>query len=191
MRTRSLIGPSGLALALALAFVGCGSGQPPRAPGEVDQYVTLVVRGATNQAKLEGNELYGPRVRLTFFSDGIRGVIDDQLASFDVREGGKIVGTVGGQPVDLYVKQGPDWVTVNGLFRGQLSDLRVSADSIQGNAARCGYTLRAQGTDPGVFVGRRSCRGMPEDATLSLPPALLARPAPERAVVLATVLASR
>ncbi|HEU4405268.1 MAG TPA: hypothetical protein VFS43_08270 [Polyangiaceae bacterium] len=189
MRSRFL--PVVSPLAAALVAAGCASGQPARAPGEADQYVTLIVRGATNQAKLEGNELYGPRLRLSFLSDGIRGVIDDQIASFDVREGGKIVGTVGGQPVDLYVRQGPDWMTVNGLFRGQLSDLRVNADSIQGNVARCGYTLRAQGADPGSFAGRRSCRGMPEDAVLSLPPALLARPAPERVVVLATLLASR
>jgi hypothetical protein len=190
MRSGLLSGLGWLGVALGAASA-CAPSAAPRAPGEADQYITLVARNVTNQLKIEGNELYGPRVRLSIFSDGIRGVVDDQLASFEAQEGGKIVGSVGGQVVDLHVRQGPEGLSVNGLFRGQLSDLQVQADGIRGNVARCGYTLRAVGPDPGSFNGRRSCQGLPEDASLSLPPAFLTMPVTERVVVLATLLASR
>lgn len=189
MRSHYLLRWSSLAVAL-IAGAACASNPlPPAGAVAADQYVTLVVRGGAQQAKLEGNEFYGPRVRLTFFPDGVRGVVDDELASFQVGEGGKIVGTIGGRPVDLYVRQGADWMTINGLFAGQMSDLRVNTGSIQGNVGRCGYTLRARGDEPGAFPGRRACRGMPEDASLLLPPAFAGRPASQRAVILATILA--
>src|SRR5687767_12704285 len=119
MRSGLLSGLGWLGVALGAASA-CAPSAPPRAPGEADQYITLVARNVTNQLKIEGNELYGPRVRLSIFSDGIRGVVDDQLASFEAQEGGKIVGSVGGQVVDLHVRQGPEGLSVNGLFRGQL-----------------------------------------------------------------------
>jgi hypothetical protein len=179
-----------LLAAVAGAGAGCASKPPASTPrGAPEQYATLVVRGGAEQARLEGNEYFGPRVRLSFFPDGIRGVVDDQLASFHVREGGRLVGSIGGNPTELYVREGPDWMSLNGLYRGELSNLRAGADGVQGNVGRCGYSLRPQG-EPGSFVGRRSCRGLPEEATLLLPPALLARPAVERALMMATLLAN-
>ncbi len=177
-----------LVASLGLAAAGCASGAPePRGPGQADQYVTLLARGVSRQAKLEGNEFYGQQIRLSFYEDGVRGVVDEQVASFSEREGGRVVGTFGGQPVDLRVGEGVEGFTVRGLFGGQLSNLRLDREGVKGSVGRCGYELRPL-PEPGVLVGRRACRDLPEDVTLALPPAFASRSPAERAVVLVTVL---
>lgn len=178
------------ALFVALTVSGCGSpGARSAASPPADEHLTLVTSGASNQLKLEGRELFGPRLNVSFYDDGYRGSYDYQYV-VDLRASGadKIVGSIAGQPTDLTIEEGPSWLRVHGLYKGRLSSFVFTSRRLQGMIGDCAYLLRTTQGDPETYFGGRACTGGGGGTRLTLPDAFEGRSARDRVVALALLL---
>jgi hypothetical protein len=152
--------------------------------------LTVVAGGTARQLKLEGQNLYGPRVNVSFFADGYRGIYN-QTQVVDLRPVGddRIYGTIAGQPTELYVEEGPTWLQVRGLFKGRVSSFFLTPGRVQGLVGNCTYSLRATADPvPNTYFGGSSCGAWLGGTRLTLPEGFDERPARERVVALALLL---
>lgn len=183
--THRLLAPA-LAAALAGA-AGCVGLPSPRGAPDRD-HLTISGGGAAHQLKLQGREIYGSRVNVSFLADGYRGMLDNKHV-VDLRPAGddKVVGSVAGGPTELYLADGPAGLRVRGLYRGRVSSFFLTPERFQGLVGDCTYSLRASG--PGApYVGGRACGRGGHGARMTLPAAFYERPARERVVMLALLL---
>ncbi|HEU4410091.1 MAG TPA: hypothetical protein VFS43_32855 [Polyangiaceae bacterium] len=183
--TSKALGP--LLLTIAASTAGCATaGTQARAPGE--GHLTLTGGGAAHQLKIEGRELYGSRVNVSFLPDGYRGTIDNKHI-VDLRPEGedKILGSVAGGPTELYIEEGPSFLRVRGLYRGRVSSFFLTPNRFQGLVGDCSYTLWTRETEPG-YTGGRACGRGAHFARMTLPTAFHERPAQERVAMLTLLL---
>jgi hypothetical protein len=178
------------ALLVAFAAAGCAGPGPRSAatpPGE--GHLTLVSGGSANEIKLEGRNLFGPRLNVSFYEDGYRGQYDHQQV-VDLRPVGdaKIVGSVAGQPTDLSIEEGPAGLRVRGLYKGRVSSFVFTPRRLQGMIGDCSYSLQVYRGDPNTYFGGRACGSGGGGTRLTLPEAFEARPARERVLALALLL---
>ena len=155
-----------------------------------DGHLTVVSGGGVRQLKLEGRNLYGARLNVSFFADGYRGVYD-QHGIVDLRPDGanRIMGSVAGQPTELYIEEGPSWLQVRGLYKGRVSSFFLTPSRFQGLVGNCTYTLRAtEDAMPNTYFGGSGCGAWGGGTRLTLPEGFYDRPVRERVVALALLL---
>ncbi len=181
-----------LLLAALSVVSGCARSGPRSPPPPGDGHLTLVVGGAARQLKLEGKELYGPHTNVSFFDDGYRGVYDERFV-VDLRASGphKIIGSISGQPTELYINEVPAGLRVHGLYRGRVSSFFVTRGRLQGLVGDCTYTLQAaQDEAPNTYFGGSACGGWGGGTRLTLPAGFASRSVNERVVALTLLLGS-
>src|SRR5512140_333408 len=99
---------------------------------------------------------------------------------------GEVNGLVNSAPTQLMYESYGDGLHITGLYGGQLSNLRVTSDSIQGNIGGCGYQLVSSGNG---YRGYATCLGgLNQQAVLELPGDLASRPEGEQVALLGLLL---
>jgi hypothetical protein len=185
MTLKALITP--LLFAIVAGTSGCATGATSaRSAG--GEHLMLTGGGAAHQLRLEGHELYGPRVNVSFLNDGYRGTLDNKHV-VDLRPvgDGMIRGFVAGGPTELYIDEGPDGLWVRGLYRGRVSAFSLTSRTFRGFVGDCNYDLVTTTTEPG-YVGGRACGTGSHPSRMTLPEAFHQRPAQERVAMLALLL---
>jgi hypothetical protein len=183
--TYKTLGP--LLLAIAAGASGCAT-TSARAKPPGDGHLTLTGGGAAHQLKIEGRELYGSRLNVSFLPDGYRGTLDNKHI-VDLRPEGddKLLGSVAGGPTELLIEEGQDWLRVRGLYRGRVSSFYLTPQRFQGLVGDCLYALSTRSTEPG-YIGGRACGRGAHPARMTLPAAFYGRPVQERVAMLALLL---
>jgi len=153
-----------------VAMLGVGLGLPAAAlTVTVSQKEELQLHAGDTviEAKLSKDGLLGPNVQVQRYGSAIRGRAFNAPVSLQVTEG-RVSGQVGSRPVNLQVNQSNDGVDVNGLFAGQLSNLKIRPTALSGRIGHCDYDLTLAGDH---YSGFRTCdgQGFPIPTTLQLP----------------------
>jgi hypothetical protein len=175
-----------LLFAIVAGASGCATAPPARSAG--GGHLMLTGGGAAHQLRLEGQELYGPRVNVSFLPDGYRGTLDNRHV-VDLRPDGDdmIRGFVAGGPTELYINEGPEGLQARGLYRGRVSSFSLTPRTFRGFVGDCNYDLVTTPTEPG-YVGGRACGSGSYPSRMTLPEAFHERPAQERVAMLALLL---
>jgi hypothetical protein len=178
------IGLTLLGAGLLLGGAGCGTGQ---SAGR-DEYLTLRTEGGSWQMRIEpSGRVSGSEVELMATDSGYRGMMNGQLADMTAVDGRRIVGTRGGQPIDLHVTSAGDGITATGTFAGNMGRVELGAGELRSSLGRCTVVLERR--EERRYVGRRNCRGNVRFAhtEIEIPPAFEQLP-PERKVMLLAAL---
>lgn len=173
--------------ALVGAGVGGGCAQGLRLPdtGDDAEYFVLRVPGAAVEAKLSNDGISGADVQVTRYEHSLRGrAYGATLELFWTEE--QVSGNVGGSPVDLRVEQEGNLLRIRGLYAGRVGNFTIEPGKLNGSLGRCTYTMTTQ--LGGRYDGQVTCGGMPQDATLQLPPMLASFYPAEIAAYLAVFL---
>jgi hypothetical protein len=160
----------GLALCAAVIASGCFQGiKLPEGSQEANEYFVLRVPGGANEAKLTRDGMSGSEIQLTRYTDSLRGRAYGQTVELYWTQE-EVKGTVGGSPVDLKVIQGKERLTIHGLYAGRVSDFTIQPDKLEGTFGLCTYSMTTQAS--GSYGGHVTCGGVPQEATLAIPPTL-------------------
>jgi len=176
----------------ALAILGLGLGAPVGAATvTVSSQDEIQVHAGDRvvEAKIAGDKLFGAQVQVQRYGSELRGRAFNTAVQLEFNPG-KVTGQVGSRPVNLQVRQNGDGVDVNGLFAGNLSNLRIRPTALSGRMGRCDYDLTLAGTH---YEGWRRCdgEGVPVPASLQLPEALASLSDSEQVAILGLVLSGR
>jgi hypothetical protein len=161
-------------------LAGCAGrqGEAGGGPGDNDgdRYFSMGPGNAFS-LKLEGQRLFGPDLDVVKTPEGYRGQLRGKV--IDLRlEGGRITGTIGGDPfdhhTDLHVEQLPDGVLVQGIFADGLTRLEFGPDRLKGNIGNISYDLIRHDMTA-LRYESRSRQGW-----LDLPSSLIKRPVDEQ-----------
>jgi len=153
------------------------------APG--DEFV-MSVPGQSITARMDGKDITGPQHQFAFYGDALRGRAYNRAADL-TEDGDRVSGSITGGPINLHVKPTAKGLHVTGLYAGQISNIRLGPDSIEGNFGACSYDLHAQGAE---YVGFRSCGGGPPQPTSVQIPSVLAERSPTQLVAALAMLMS-
>lgn len=148
-----------LALLGSLLFLSCAHAPPAKTAASV------WFPGETRELRASGSDYTGPQIHLRWIDHTWRGDAYGQLVEL-ISEGDKIRGNFGPTPIDLTAQSDADKLTVRGLFRTELADLRISRSAIEGKIGRCSYDLKSE--DGVQYTGFRTCRSPTEPARISL-----------------------
>jgi hypothetical protein len=185
-----------LAVAVGVVGGGLGAGCATGQGGGPDEYLTLRTEGATLQMRIEpSGRVSGSEFELATTETGYRGIVSGQLADMAathdrdpaVAAEKRVIGTRGGQPIDLHVTTEGDAILATGTFAGILGRLQLTSDRLSSSVGRC--TVVLERADERRYVGERNCRGSVRFARteIEMPPAFL-QLSPERKVMLLAAL---
>jgi hypothetical protein len=178
-----------LTLATVLGLAACAAPTPANAPEPQPATISLRTPGSLSTATLDGARMFGPDIEVARYGDAYRGRSSKGLV--DLRSAnGTIEGVVGSGRTELHLENDESGgFRVRGINGGQLGELEVRSDRIVGQLGGCSYDLR-QATDAcgKTYSGMRSCGGLPQNAELTLPPAIAALQPIDRAALLAIFL---
>jgi len=170
------------ALASALCF-GCATAQ--QTPDS--EHVGLRAAATTGvQANLSGDGLFGPDVSVRRVPHGYRGTTLGRVVDIDFAQQDKVEGVFGSGPVSL--KWAPDdgGLRIRGLFGGQISNLLITPEKIDGTMGDCTYQMARDGA---LYRGFQRCLGITQrDSVLELPPDVVEKPLNERVALFSLVL---
>ncbi len=137
------------------------------------------------QASLNARGLYGPDVSIQRGATYYRGTMFNNVVDLSWKDG-EVNGLVNSAPTQLTWESYGDGMQITGLYGGQLSNLRVTSDSIQGNIGGCGYQLVASGNG---FRGYATCLGgFDQQTVLQLPADFGSRSEGEQVALLGLLL---
>jgi hypothetical protein len=140
--------------------------------------------GASTTAQLREDGITGPTIQVSWSGASLRGRADGRPIEL-TSEKGTITGSAPGQ-VNLRILPLEHGIRLQGAFAARISDLRLTAQTIEGSLGRCAYTLRASGNE---YDGNRTCFGQaPEPVRVRLPARLLEQPLAQTAAELAVLL---
>jgi len=178
-----------LTLAIALPLAACAAPMPPNAPEAQPETITLRTAGTLSTATLDGTRMFGPEIEVARYGDAYRGRSSKGLV--DLRsENGTIEGMVGSGRTELHLEHDEaGGFRIRGINAGTLGELEVRADRVVGQLGGCSYDLRQASDVCGkTYSGLRSCGGLPQNAELTLPPAIVSLEPIDRAALLAIFL---
>jgi hypothetical protein len=162
-------------IAAVLALAGCQQTVKPTQEAE-GQYFVLRTPSGIADARVTAREISGPNVSLTRYGDSVRGHAFGHTVDFFWSDG-DLKGNLGGAPIDLKVDQEGDTLEIYGLYAGRQGTLVIKPGVIKGTIGACSYDFKAG--SGGEYVGQVACGGIPENATLAIPPILTTFSAPE------------
>lgn len=170
-----------------VSLVGCAHGYGATGFAERgSQQVGL--RSGTSygmQASLNTRGLYGPDVSILRGAAYYRGTMFDGVVDLSWKDD-QVNGLVNSAPTQLMWEPYGDGLHITGLSGGQVSNLRVTRDSIQGNIGGCAYQLVSAGNG---YRGYSTCLGgFDQQAVLQLPGDLASRPEGEQVALLSLLL---
>jgi hypothetical protein len=171
---------------------GCATGQG----NGPDEYLTLRTEGATLQMRIEpSGRVSGSEFELATTDTGYRGMLSGQLADMMATHDGdptvtaerRVIGTRGGQPIDLHVTAEGGSILATGTFAGRLGRLQLTGERLASSVGLCSVVLER--ADERRYVGERNCRGSVRFARteIELPPTFT-QLSPERKVMLLAAL---
>ena len=169
--------------------LSCSASTPQVPPSTPADSVTLISPSSVVQATVDGSRIFGAQVELARDQNGLRG--RGPLGVVDLRrESSALRGVVGGGATELHLERAGDGFSLQGLYSGELGNLEVGPDRIQGQLGRCQYNLRRYPSEQGVaYNGQRICgRRWMEPATFTLSPGLAALDPIDRAALIAVLL---
>ncbi len=158
-----------------LGLAGCPETVRPTQEQE-GQYFVLRTQSGIADAMVTLHDITGPNVSLTRYGDSVRGHAFGQTVDFFWSDG-DLKGNLGGAPIDLKVDQVDDAIEIQGLYAGRQGTLTIKPGILKGTIGACSYDFKSSST--GEYVGQVTCGGLPENATLSVPPIAMTFSAPE------------
>lgn len=173
----------------AAALAACATtGEPGRGSSgaEATTFDLHAATGDSLTATCDERGCTSPQLQVSKTADGFAGSLSGRAIELQTGAQG-VSGSVGGQPVTLQVGQQNGGLQLSGMFAGQLSDLRLSGEALQGHVGRCAYDLHAVGN--GRYAGNRTCADGPTSAEVRIPSSITSRPAADQAALLALLLA--
>lgn len=143
-----------------LLGVGCANDPCALSPADAPtEHMTLRHPGVFDQIALQGGRIFGPDTEVTRYEDEYRGHAFRR--SVDLRvQSDLIEGAVGNGRTELHVQRLDDGFAMQGLYAGNLGQLILRSDRLEGHLGGRVYRLRANPNEPGVY---ESIRG-PADA---------------------------
>lgn len=158
------------------------------APTGPEEFFVLHTGTAVTEVRIAGHDLSGADIQLSYTAEGIRGRAFGRLVDLQWSDT-KVTGFFGDGRVELTITPEADkGVVVRGLYGSNLGEIAIRPTGVEGTLGRCTYQLRATSPGSGSFEGRRSCRSLPEQAAMHIPPGLSSRSAGEVVALLAVLL---
>lgn len=166
MKTRTLLLASLLAAGLASAQP---SAQPPQDSGP--QYLYLRTPANAVTARVTPQGITSPEFQVNLSPNAVRGRAFGRPVDLSLNtDKNEITGIFGQGPVNLRLKDEGTYIEADGMFGGQISNLRLSNEELTGTVGRCSYQLRVEGKQ---YQGSRSCgSGVESPVVVTIPPAL-------------------
>jgi hypothetical protein len=168
------------------------SSQKTAEPPQGTASVTPNGPSATLEPTAQGTRIFGPQLELVRDSKGIRG--HGPIGVVDLRpdqEKGRVSGVIGTGPTNLHIEPTPEGsFTMRGMFAGNLGELEVTDDRIQGQLGHCQYNLRAADTPEAgkAYNGDRWCGRARATTTLKLSPQIESLDPVDRGALIAILL---
>ncbi len=192
LEVRSFLSPLFAVAALvgvSASSTGCLQNLNKMSPEEQGRYFTLRIAGTSSQVRLDGARLYGQGVEVQAMDDGaIRGSTNGSAVDLRKTDDGA-KGVIGTQVTDVHVARSDDSVHVTGVFAGVASDITVDTSTVRGKFGACNLDLVASTSEPGWYVGHRSCDLSKYETAFALPNAFSSLPPGEQGVYLLIALA--
>jgi hypothetical protein len=176
-----------LAAVAVVSLVGCAHEYGATGFADRSSQQVGLRSGASSgaQAALNLRGLYGPNMSILRGAAFYRGTMFDSVVDLSWKED-EVTGLVNSAPTTLRWEPLGDGLHITGLYGGQLSNLRVTHDGIQGNIGGCAYQLVSTGSD---YRGYSTCLGgLSQQAVLKLPADLGARSEGEQVALLSLLL---
>ena len=166
----------------SIYLVGCATSS---ASGPGQTFDLRAASGDSFTAVCGDQGCTGPEIQVQKSPGGFMGTLGTRAVDLKVGVG-DVDGAVGSEPVHLTVSEQNGALRMAGMFAGQLGDLTLGKDELQGKVGGCSYDLKASGD---AYSGNRACRAGPSAATVKIPASITSRPPAERAALLALLLA--
>jgi transposase len=112
------------------------------------------------------------RVQLGRYGNVLRGSVQGMPLELEWTAG-RVSGFLGGAPVQLRIAPRGDGVVIRGLYAGEISNLRITSQAIEGHLGALGFSLQAAG---GAYRGFSSAGELPVFTTAELPGLAAASP---------------
>ena len=130
--------------------------------------------------------MFGENFDFTTTAAGYRGLLYEELATMESKDGERIIGSRGGSIIDMHVEYEGSTLKASGMFAGRLGRLLMDPTELTTTFGNCSMQLRRQRGL--VFSGQRACRdGRIFPATVQLPGEILRLPPHRRVMLLATL----
>ncbi|QSQ20942.1 hypothetical protein JY651_37845 [Pyxidicoccus parkwayensis] len=155
-----------------LLLLGLLTGAPALADTPT-QYLDLRTPAVALTARVTKEGLSSPELQLGLTENALRGRAFGQPIDVTLKED-HVGGIYRGGPVNLKLTEEGDTLQAKGSFGGQITNFKVSPESITGTVGRCSYQLKAA-AEKDRYQGTRSCGfGIENPVNLSIPPAIAA-----------------
>jgi hypothetical protein len=138
---------------------------------QTPQYLDLRTPGSAVTARVTPQGITSPELQLDVSPTTLRGRAFGRPVDLTLKQDqNSITGMYGMSPVNLRLKNNGVAIQANGMFAGQLSNLKLSKEELSGTVGRCSYQLKAKDQQ---YEGSRSCGfGLENPVSVSIPPAL-------------------
>lgn len=145
--------------------VGCASEPCALSPADAPtEHMTLRHPGVFDQIALQGGRIFGPDTEVMRYEDEYRGHAFRR--SVDLRvQSDLIEGAIGAGRTELHIERFEDGFAMQGMYAGNLGQLILRRDRLEGHLGGRVYRLRASPTEPGVYESYRGPADAPGHMT--------------------------